>query len=897
MSEPEGRPERRFGRRDVRRDVEDEIRFHLAMREEDYRGEGRSDEEAREAARLKFGDLRAVRANCLEIGKQWERRKQRASMWTDFWHDLVYGFRTFRRAPGFAALAVITLSLGIAASTAIFSVASAVLLRPLPYRDADRLAFVWSGGGRQPLDTLTPGRFLDLRARAATLGGLAGFSHISLNLAGQGVPERLRTASVSTDFFDVLGVRAASGRTFAAADVGASVAVLTDGLWRRRFGASPEIVGRTLRLNGRSFEVVGVLPREFVWPIVTTRGIGSDAPEIFIGPASHEVPGFEFGNESDLAANRTFGYLRAVGRLQAGTSIAQAQSDLARIAGDLGREHPVEDGGRSATLIPLRAAFFGDVSRPLLILAVAVAVVLLVACMNVASLLLGRASARGRELAMRVALGAGQGRLVRQLLTEAIALSLVAASLGALLAAWWTRWLIVLNEASVLRLGDARLDPMALAFAFGTAVATTVVFALLPALRAARTNPGAALKGASDATGGTAGRRLREALVVVEMAMAVVLLIGSGLLLHSFVALKGVDVGFDTSNMLTFDLFLSGTRAEYQKQQVAFYEDTLRAIRALPGVRQAGMAVTLPIGGDDFQIQCFVEGRLVPPPGREDRAGFQIVSPGYFATMGVPLRAGRDFDAGDTHTSLPVILVNETFARQHWAAGAAVGQRVRFDRSADASWSTVVGIVADIRHRGPATKPRSEVYKPYAQNSMPFMAVVVRTEGNPAGLVPAIRVALARLDPQLPMADLATMDQLLRRSMADTRFLSTLVTLFAALALGLSTVGLYGVVAYMVARRRREIAIRVALGASGPTLARLVLGRTLLLTVAGLGLGLSCALLASRALSSVLFEVSNADPVTFVAVPVVLGTASILAALAPLRRVFSIDPVQALRME
>ena len=897
MSEPEGRPERRFGRRDVRRDVEDEIRFHLAMREEDYRGEGRSDEEARAAARLKFGDPRTVRANCVEIGNQWERQKRRAGMWTDFGHDLVYGFRTFRRAPGFAALAVITLALGIAASTAIFSVASAVLLRPLPYRDADRLVFVWSGGGRQPLDTLTPGRFLDLRARAVTLGGLAGFSHISLNLAGQGAPERLRTASVSTDFFDVLGVRAASGRTFAAADVGASVAVLTDGLWRRRFGASPEIVGRTLRLNDRSFEVVGVLPREFVWPIVTTQGIGSDEPELFIGPASRQVPGFEFTNESDLAANRTFSYLRAVGRLRAGTSIAQAQSDLARIARDLGREHPVEDGGRSAIAIRLRTAFFGDVSRPLLVLAVAVALVLLVACMNVANLLLGRASARGRELAMRVALGAGQGRLVRQLLTEAIALSFVAACLGALLAAWWTRWFIVLNEATVLRLGDARLDPAGLAFAFGTAVTTTIVFALLPAIRAARANPGAALKGASEATGGTAGRRLRELLVVVELALAVVLLIGSGLLLHSFAALKGVDVGFDTSNLLTFDLFLSGTRAEYQKQQVAFYEDTLRAIRGLRGVRRAGMAVTLPIGGDDFQIPCFVEGRPVPPPGREDKAGFQIVSPDYFAAMGIALRAGRDFDTGDTHTTPPVILVNETFARQHWAGGAAVGRRVRFDRAPDAAWSTVVGVVADIRHRGPATRPRPEVYQSYAQNSMPFMAVVVRTEGNPAGLVPAIRVALARLDPQLPMADVATMDQHLRRSMADTRFLSTLVSLFAALALGLATIGLYGVIAFLVARRRREIAIHVALGASRRTLARLVLGRTLHLTAAGLGLGLSCALLASRALSSVLFEVSSADPATFIAVPVVLGTASILAALGPLHRALTIDPVQALRAE
>lgn len=818
-------------------------------------------------------------------------------MWTDLRQDARYAVRALWRTPGFTITALVTLALGIGANTAIFSVTSGVLLRTPPYRDPSRLVFVWSVSESFPLEPLTPGRLVDFREQLTSVSGFAGISHVPLNLTGSGTPERIAGSSVSSSFFDVLGVPPLLGDTFHTGAADDRAVVLSHRMWMSRFGGDRSIVGRQIVLNGTARTVVAVMPAEFEWPSVTATP-SYPGPELWVPGTSQDIPRMPVDREADLAANRRSGYLRAVARLRDGVPVAQARQEAGQIAARLAQQYPNDDGGRSATVVPLRDLFVGQVRKPVLVLLGAVGFVLAIACANIASLLLGRSAARRREIAVRLALGASRGRLARQLLTESTILSLVSAAAGLTIALWAQRWLVTLAPAGLPGAQHAALDGRVLLFTAVLAIATGILCGLVPAWQASAGDPNADLgDGGSRGSAGPRAARTRDALVVAEIAVALVLLVGAGLMLRSFGALSRVDTGIDTRNLLTFDLFLSGERAQFQRRQVAFYDDALRAIRALPGVTSAGAAATLPIGGDDFAAGITVEGAPAAPPGQEPRAGYQVVTPGYFAAMGIPLAAGRDFRDADTREAAPVVMVNETFARQRWPGAPidhALGRRLTIGR-ATVGWMTVVGVVKDIRHLGPATPPRPEVYQPHSQNSFPFMAFVVRTAARPEPLVPSIRAAITSLDAAQPISGVDTMEQHIARALSRPRLLSRLVAAFGALALVLAVVGIYGVMSYAVTQRTREIAIRTALGASAREVVRMVLSKAVWLAGAGVAAGLALAAASSRALAGLLFEIRPTDVPTYAAVAVILSLVALAAAAIPAIRATRIEGATVLR--
>jgi putative ABC transport system permease protein len=807
-------------------------------------------------------------------------------------YDFRYAVRTLTRSYAFTLTTVMTLALGTGATTAIFTVIYAVLLRPLPYAEPDRMAFVWSTEDSRP-SPLTPGRLLDVRTRLTSAASVAGISHISFNITGSGDPERLPGSSVSSNFFDVLGVRAAHGDTFHDGSADPGDVVITHGLWTRRFGADPALVGRAITLNGSSRRVVGVMPAAFEWPVVTASGTSNgQRPELWVPANYEEIPRTPLDDPTaTLSSNRTAGYLRAVARLKAGTTIAQAQREADLLASALASEHR-EDVNRGLSVQPLRDQFFGSVRQPLATLAAAAVFVLAIACANAASLLLGRATARRRELAVRVAIGATRGRIVGQVLLESLLLSTAAAALGLVVAGWAKAWLLASAPANLLRTEAVVLDPHVLVFCAAAAVATGLLFGSIPAWQASRALSGEDLAEGGRGSTASRGGRVRDALVVAQIAVALVLLVGAGLLLRSLLTLSRVDTGIDTRNLLAFDVVLSGRRAEYQRLQLEFYDAVLREVRSLPGVRTAGAAVTLPIGGDDFGASVVIEGAPAPLAGREPRAGYQIVTPDYFRTMGIPVRAGRDFGPGDTKDGNPVVIVNETFARQHWPQGAAIGRRLR---TGGTPWLSVVGVVADIRHLGPAVPPRPEVYQAAAQQSFPFMSFVVRTESNPRAVISSIRGAIARIDPQQPISNVMTMEEHLANALSRPRFLSTLVASFGTLALALAAIGVYGVMSYSVAQRCREIAIRAALGATRRDIVRLVLTKAAAIWVCGIAIGGIAAAAASRGLGTLLYGVVATDPSTYASVTSLLCAATLAAALVPALRASRVSAADALR--
>jgi putative ABC transport system permease protein len=819
-------------------------------------------------------------------------------MLSDLKQDVAYAIRSVRKSPAFTFVTLLTLALGIGANTAIFSVVHSVLLRPLPYRDAERLVFLWSSTASNPRAPLWPGRLVDFRERLTSVENVAGISHLSVNLTGNGDPERISASSVSSGFFDLLGVAPLLGEPFRAGRADARDVVLSHGLWTRRFGSDPSIVGRDITINGRARRVVAVMPPEFGWPAITGRGASTAVPpELWLPGAGHDIPRTPSDDPAqDLSANRRMGYLRAVGRLTAGATVMQAQRESEALVHRLAVEHPREEAGVGSVIQPLREQFFGAVRQPLLILAGAVAFVLAIACANAASLLLGRATARRREIAMRLALGAGRVRIVRQLLTESILLALGGAC-GGLFVAWSARaWLITLAPSEIPRLSATSIDAPVLVFTLVISVVTGVLFGLVPAWQVSTGALTADLnEGSARGSAGPRTSRTRDVLVGGQIAVALVLLIGAGLLLRSFDRLTRVDVGIDTRNLLTFDMVLSGPRASAQASQAAFYASTLEAIRAVPGVRGVGAAATLPIGGDDFSVPYEVEGKPALSPQQELTAGYQVVTPAYFDAMGIAVVSGRDFRESDTRDAPGVVMVNEALARQQWPGEDPIGRRLRVGRGSAGPWMTVVGLVRDIRHLGPATAPRPELYQPFTQSSFSFMAFVVRTEGNPRAIVPSVRAAVARLDPTQPLSRMTTMEEHVTRSLSRPQFMSTLTAAFAGLALLLSVVGIYGVMAYSVAQRTREIAIRTALGAQQRDVLRLVMRKALWLSLAGVGAGLTAAWGLSRILAGQLFGVTATDPLTYSSVALLLIVVALLAGAVPAVRAMRIDGTEALR--
>jgi putative ABC transport system permease protein len=817
-------------------------------------------------------------------------------MWTDFRQDATYAIRSLRKAPGLLVTALITLALGIGANTAIFSVINGVLLRPLPYPDEERLVFLWSTAPAYPRMPLTPGQLLDFRQQMTTAAGVAGISHIALTLTGVGEPERLSASSVSSSFFDVLGVPPLLGDPFHAGRAAPDDVVLSHALWLRRFGGDRSIVGRRVVMNSRPRTIVAVMPPEFEWPAITAQPGSFDGPEAWVPAAQHEIPRTPVDDPNqDMSQNRRSGYLRAIVRLQPHVTRAQAQAEVEAIATRLGEQHPTQDGQKGALLVPLRTQFVGHVRQPLFILLGAVAFILAMACANIASLLLGQSVARRGEMAMRLALGASRSRIMRQMLTEAMVLA-CAGGLAGLAVAWIVqRALVAFAPGGLPGLEHVGIDARVLAFSAVVAIGTGVVCGLVPALQSSRASVTAELgETGTRSSGGARTRRTRDALVAVQFAAALVLLVGAVLLLRSFTRLARVDTGIVADNVLAFDIQLSGERAEYQQRQRVFYEQLFNELRAVPGVIAAGGAATLPIGGDDFGASYVIEGAPEPAPGSAPSAGYQVVMPGYFDTLGIPLKSGRHFATSDTDKSQPVAMINETFARRNWADADPIGRRIKMG-SGPGPWMTVIGVVGDYRHMGPSRPPRPEIYQSYSQTSFPFAVGVVKTAGDPMRILPALKAAVARLDPNQPLANANTMQHHIERALSRPRFMSTLIGAFGIVALLLATVGIYGVMSWSVAQRTREIAIRSALGAKHRDVVGMILKKALVVAAIGIAVGLAGAVWLSGTLRGLLFDVAPDDPLTYAGVACVLALTAVAAATIPAVRATRIHSVQVLR--
>ena len=811
----------------------------------------------------------------------------------EFWQDLRFGARMLRRNPGFAAVAVLTLALGIGANAAIFSVVNAVLLRPLPWRDPDRAVMIWSKWTAFDKTWVATGEVVDYRRRSKTLAEIAAWGDGQVNLTGDGDPERVASANVTANVFSVLGVHPMIGRHFAAAeDVpnGPNVAVLGFGLWQRRYASDPSVVGRTILINGRPYEVLGVMPSEFVLP----TDFQNPEPTQLWMPLQMDPASTDHGSHG----------LYAAARLAPGATVAQAAAELSDIAKALTREgfYPVQMQFDTVVL-SLTDEVVGNVRRAVWLLFGAVGFLLLIACANVANLLLARAEARQREIAVRSALGAAGWRVLQQLLTESLVLSAISAVVGLGLAYAGVRFLAWWNPANIPRVAGVSLDARVLIFTTGVALLTGIVFSLVPALRAIRSDLTESLKeGGQNASTGGARQNFRNALVVLEMALAVILLVGAGLMLRSLWALQRVPLGFDPTGVLTIRIALPAASYEKPEQVVLFFQQLMERVQQLPGVRAAGAARSLPLGSPIGDFGLMVEG-YDPPPGTNAKGDWQIVTDGYLDAMGERVVRGRGIQPSDTTDSMLVGLINEEMARLYWNGRDPIGGRMKVGGAPDRPWVTIVGIVANVRHNGITDVVKEKFYIPHAQwhkaTGFPIraMTLVIRSDGNPGALVGPTRQAVRALDSSLPVANVRTMENVVGAALSTPRFTGILLSSFAVLALVLSAVGIYGVLSYLVNRRTREIGIRVAIGAGRTEVLQLILRSGMLLALLGVAIGVGVAVFASRVMAGLLHEVSPLDPLTFSAVGIVLAAVAFIASLVPAWRATRVDPVVALKAE
>ncbi len=808
--------------------------------------------------------------------------------------DLRYAVRTLRKSPGFAAVAIATLALGIGANSAIWSVLHGVLLRPLPYQDPDRLVRIYYADPEQAggvSAAFSPQDFADLAAdlgratpeRPSPFARIAA-SHFTLgltgmNLTGGGEPERVDSATVSGGYFSTLGVPAALGRTIQPSDdvVGKDrVVVLSDGLWRRRFGGDPQAVGRRVTLEGEPFTVVGVMPPSFALP---AREVDLWAPISLVG-------------DDDIPHLRGLRWMDVVARLAPGASLDQATAASSAVFSRLARAYPETNEKRErAILRPLRESLVGELRPALLVLFAAVALVLLIACANLANLLLARTTTRRHELAVRVALGAGGSRLARQILTENVLLALFGGGLGFLVAGWGVEALVALGGAELPRAEEIRPDASVLLFTLGLAVATGILSGLLPALRASRSQAREALtEGGRSGGEGRRGRAARGALVAAETALATVLLIGAGLMVRSFWRLVHVDPGFRAENVLALSISLEDGKFPEPVEITRYQNRLLARLAELPGVVAVGGSKTLPLrgGGEPYDFTADGHEERITP-----EAGTFIVTPGYFRALGIPLLAGRDFTVRDGVEAPPVVIVNRALARQLWPEGDAVGRHVRFgERPVE-----VIAVAGDVRHVGLATPPGPALYIPNSIARRSTMKVFVRSAGDPLGVAGAVRAAIGEVDRDQPISDLAPLSQSVSEAVGRPRFTTLLLGLFGALALGLAALGTYGVVSYAVSQRTHEIGVRMALGAHRGQVLGMVVAQASVLTFAGLGGGLLAAFALTRWLSGLLYGVSTTDPLAFLATPSALVLVALCASYLPARRAAALDPLVALRRD
>ena len=805
--------------------------------------------------------------------------------------DLRFAVRGLLKAKTFAAVALLTLGLGIGGSTAIFSAVDAVLLRPLPYPEPDRLVAVWT---TQPKRGFSRGSssfldFEDYRAKTASFEDLAALRSKGYTLTDGANAERISGGRVSASFFPLLRTGSALGRTFGPEDDrpgAAKVALLSHGLWQRRFGGSPGIVGQSLTLDREPFTVIGVLPASFHFPM--------DLEEADLFTAM----GLE---DADSRGTRGMHYLAIVGRLKPAASLDAARADLATLSAQLEQSYPESNQGRLAVAVRLHEEIVGDARGGLLVLLGAVGLVLLLACVNVANLLLARASGRERELAIRGASGATWARLLRQLLTESLVLSGLGGAIGLLLAFWGVGLFVALAPPDLPRLAEVKVDGRVLLFTSAISFLPGLAFGLLPAWRAARVD---LVRGLAD--GGSAGasvrsQRLRSTLVVAEVALSLVLLVGAGLLLRSLFAVLTVNPGFDKDGVVTVRLNLPDVGYETSAKRAAFFCTLLERIAALPGVKAAGAIQPLPLGGDQWITSLHPEGRPEPPPAERLIGEYKAATPGYFAAMGIRLLKGRLFTDHDVRDAPRVVMVSETLARRYYPGEDPIGKRFACDNSIDddkedAQWE-IVGVVADVAHERLDRAPRPAFYVPAWQHPWGFLSLAVRAEGDLAALATAVRREVKTLDPDVPVYRVRTLLELVSATVAQRRFNAILLGGFAVIGLVLASVGIYGLLSLSVSQRTREIGIRVALGADRSLVLRMVVGQALGLTLAGVGAGLVSALLLGRMLQGLLFGVSANDPSTYSVVAVLLFLATLVSSLIPVRRALSVEPYAALRHE
>jgi putative ABC transport system permease protein len=803
------------------------------------------------------------------------------------WSDIHYALRNIARKPLFYAVIVLTLALGIGANAAIFTVVNGVLLQPLPYPQPERLMMVWTYNPRQGFDkdVATYPNFEDWRRASQSFERMSGYFGASVTLTESGDPAQIRGARVTPEFFETMGVMPAVGRAFSAANGqagGERVVIVAHGLWMRRFGGDRSLIGRPILLNGVPHEVVGVMPASFQHP--------ADA-ELWL-------PLAPVGQFQDLFSARGSFWLTVVGRLKPGVTRGAAQSEMDAIAARLEKAYP-SNAGLGIRLVTLHEELVGDVKRPLLIVLGAVCFVLLIACANVANLLLTRAASRQRELAIRAALGAARTRLVRQLLTESVVLGLLGGAAGLLLAILATNWLQMFAPPELPRLSEITVDRRVLAYAAGASVFTSLLFGLLPALHASRRDSGGQLKeGGRTGTDGRRGGRVRAALAVGELAIALVLLVGAGLLIRSVIALNNEDPGFATRGMLTLRLQLPSAAYREPARILNFYEQLIERLEALPGVESAAAGSTVLLSRLPNSAGINIEGRPpLPADAQNIPVPYDSVTPGYFSTLQIPLRRGRFFTRADTAQSQQVVIVNESFVKRFFPGEDPLGRRVTFNDPSgpNARWQTIVGVVADTKRGGFEREPWAETYFPMAQSPDPRVFVLLRTAGDPSALIAAARSAVWSIDRNQAIAGIRTVPEMLAQREANRRFTTLLLGVFAAVALVLAIIGTYGVIAHATAQRTQEIGIRMALGADRRMILRLVLTGGIRIAAAGLVIGLFGALGLTQVLSGLLFGVSARDPLTFVVVPGTLLVVALAACWIPARRAMRVEPVIALR--
>jgi putative ABC transport system permease protein len=864
------------------REMEEEMRFHLEMQIEQNLSSGMAAEEAHYAARRQFGN------------QTWLKEVSR-EMWSlnsieTLIQDLRYGVRTLMKSPGFAFIAVLTLALGIGANTAIFSVVNGVLLRALPYYEPERLVMVWAD--RPILQAqlgipdfpVTVADFVDWRKENQVFEQMAALEPLRMNLTGSGEPESLVGLRASASLFPALGASFAAGRAFLPEEdqAGADrVVVISHGLWRQRYAADPKLIGQKVTLDNESYTVIGVTAPEFQFPRRGEIPYVATKVDLYLPIAFTPA----------IMNNRREGRMAVIARLKPGVSVGQASAAMNAIARRLTEQYPRTNTDKGVRLAPLHQQAVGKARTALLVLLGAVGFVLLIACANVANLLLARAAGRQKEMAIRAALGASRWRVVRQLLTESLLLAISGGAAGLLLAWWGVDLLLAIAPDNLPRAYDIRLDTRVAGFTLLVSLLTGIVFGLLPALQTSKINLIVTLKEGGRDGGGLLRRRLRGFLVVSEVALAFVLLIGAGLLIRSFARLTEVDPGIDPRGVLTMDIILPHTK--YSGGRIAaFYQQTLERVRALPGVEAAATTNSLPLSGSQPSTGFGIEGRP-SPTYLTFTAGWRRISPDYFSTFRIPLVKGRLLTESDGADAPPVLAVNESLARIYFANEDPLGKRIIYNGVT----REIVGVVADVKHSALDEEAKPEIYMTMAQAPWPFMSLAVRTSGDPMQMLAQVREQVLAVDKDQPVTNIRTMERLMARSVAPRRFNLLLLGMFALVGLALAAVGLYGVMSYTVMQRTREIGVRMALGAQRVDVLRLVIGEGLKLAFIGALLGLGGALALTRLLKTLLFGVSATDPLTFMVIAAVLITVALLAALVPARRAASMDPLVALRVE